>query len=183
MRRLIPRLFLPIAGILVFAMPHGTAAQDRGDLGSPGETRADTTYGEVGEWFAIRALTGDVMQFPELQGRVLFVNFWATWCAPCVEEMPTIVDLADSLIEEDISFLLISIDDDRRAARRFAKKHGLADLIYFPEWEPGASTFQAGIVPASFIIDRNGAIAYQHHGAANWNMESIRRFLKKKAAG
>lgn len=175
-----PRILL----IGLLAASAGPAkAQVEGVLAEPGDLAADTMHGRIGDWFALRTLDGDEVPYDAFAGRVLFVNFWATWCAPCVEEMPTIVELARSLEGSDVAFLLVSIDEDERAARRFAEEKGLSRFVYFRGWEPWTSTFKAGIVPATFVVDRHGSIVYQHHGAADWNTERIRRFLREEASG
>ncbi len=158
-------------------------AQAANGLPPPGEILADTTFGRIGSWFTLRTPDGEEIQASEFRERVLFVNFWATWCAPCVQELPTIVDLADSMKEVEVEFLLVSIDDDERLVRRFVRKHDLSGRVYLRGWDAGASTFTAGIVPATFIVTKDGTIAYQHHGAADWNTDSIRRFLMTKAGG
>lgn len=168
------------AAVLLAASPHDVTAQFGRGLAAPGGVQVDTTYGSVGEWFALRTPSGDVMQYSEFRGRVLFVNFWATWCAPCVKEMPTIAELAEAMEDTEVAFLLISIDEERREFERFVKKRGLEHLSYLRAWEEGVSSFEGGMVPATFIVDKHGKIVYRHHGAANWNTESIRRFLRER---
>jgi thiol-disulfide isomerase/thioredoxin len=168
--------------LCVPAVPYVAFAQASSPLPEPGEVQAGSEHGRIGDWFALRTLDGEVMSFSELSGRVLFVNFWATWCAPCVQEMPTIVDLAESLEDVDVTFLLISIDENVRDVRRFVAAHGMDRFVFLRGWEAGESIFPAGIVPATFVVDRSGTIAYQHHGAADWSSDPIRRLLAEKAS-
>jgi thiol-disulfide isomerase/thioredoxin len=175
-----PRILLPLIGVLAAAP---ATAQVDDVLAEPGDVMADTVHGRIDDWFALRTVDGEEVPYGAFQGRVLFVNFWATWCAPCIEEMPTIVELARSFERSDVAFLLVSIDDDERNARRFAEELDLSRFVYFRGWEPWTSTFRAGIVPATFVVDRDGSIVYQHHGAADWNAERIRHFLREKASG
>jgi len=181
MRGLSWRIVLTMLGLLLMAASQITFAQAQDALSSPSEVRPDTVYGRVGDWFVLRDLGGETMPFANFSNRVLFVNFWATWCSPCVEEMPTIIELVDAVGDGDVAFLLISIDDDERTVRRFVKKHKLSAPVYLRGWQPGESTFAAGIVPATFIVGKGGEIAYQHHGAADWNTEPLRRFLRELA--
>ena len=169
-----------IAAVLLAMSSHLATAQSGSGLGAPAGVDVDTTYGSVGEWFALRTPSGDVMQYSEFRGRVLFVNFWATWCAPCVKEMPTIAALAEAMKDTEVAFLLISIDEELRDFKRFVKDQGLEHLAYLRDWEPGTSSFEGGMVPATFVVDKRGRIVYRHHGAANWNTESIRRFLRER---
>lgn len=167
-------------GLLMVPIGEIASAQENA-LSLPSDVRPDTVYGHLGDWFVVHDLEGETKSLPDFRNRVLFVNFWATWCAPCVEEMPAIDALADTLDDSDVEFLIISIDEKERDVRRFLQKHAWSVPVYMPGWPPGASTFTAGIVPATFIVNKEGAIAYQHHGAANWNTESIRRFLWEQA--
>jgi thiol-disulfide isomerase/thioredoxin len=158
-----------------------TFAQDIGELSMPGPIQPDMVYGEVGDWFVLRDLDETILPDSVLADRILFVNFWATWCGPCVQEMPTIVQLAEVIGDSSVAFLLISIDDSERAVRQFGKKHGLPVPLYLRGWKPGESTFVAGIVPATFIVNKNREIVYQHHGAADWNTDAIRLYLRELA--
>jgi thiol-disulfide isomerase/thioredoxin len=177
------RAFIYLATGIIFSLflMLPASAQGQSSLSIPSEVRADSVYGRVGEWFVLRDLEGSALPFSNLQGRVLFVNFWATWCAPCVEEMPTISILAESLRDTDVEFLLISIDDFQRDVRRFVSRQQLTVPVYLRGWKPGESVFAGDMVPATFIVNKEGKIAYQHHGAADWNTESIRRFLTELA--
>ena len=174
------RITLPMLGLLLMVVWQETSAQES-SLSSPGAVQPDTVYGSVGAWFVLRNQEGETLPFGHFKDQVLFVNFWSTWCAPCVEELPTIVELTDALGDSEVVFLLISIDDDERAVHQFVRKHPLPVPVYFRGWPAGESTFTGGMVPATFIISREGEIAYQHHGAANWNTEPIRRFLRELA--
>ena len=171
------RFYLAALCLLLTAAGQTAAAQQGGPLSPPGDTRPDAVHGRLGDWFAVRDLEGRVLRLPDLHGRVLFVNFWATWCGPCIEEMPSIEALAGTLGEADVAFLLISIDEEARDVRRFVKRHALSLPVYFQGWAPGESTFQAGLIPATFIVSRAGEIRYQHHGAADWNTEAVRGLL------
>lgn len=164
------------------SVPYAAVAQSASPLPGPGEIQENLEHGQIGDWFTLRTLEGDVIPFPDLSGRVLFVNFWATWCAPCVQEMPTIVELVESLGDVEVTFLLISVDENVRDVRRFVSAHDMDRFVFMRGWEPGESIFPAGIVPATFVVDRRGTITYQHHGAADWNSDSIRRLLVDKAS-
>lgn len=173
------RITLPMLGLLMVPIGETASAQENA-LSLPSDVPPDTVYGHLGDWFVVHDLEGETKALPDFRNRILFVNFWATWCAPCVEEMPSIAALTDTL-DSEVEFLLISIDESARDVRRFLRKHAWSVPVYMPGWAPGASTFTAGIVPATFIVNRKGEIAYQHHGAANWNTEPIRHFLRELA--
>ena len=170
-----------MAGVVLTMLCTRTAAQDRIELHTPTALHPDSVFGQVGAWFSVRNLDGQVVQFADLNGRLLFVNFWATWCAPCVAEMPTILELMKA-VGDEVGVLLISVDEEERDVRRFLKKHKLTAPVFFRGWPPGESTFPAPKIPATFIVDREGRIVYQHHGAANWNEENFLQQLVHWAA-
>lgn len=160
----------------------GTAlAQTRAGLPAPILAEADTVYGQVGDWFVLRGIDGTAIDFDDLRGRPLFINFWATWCPPCIREMPTIVDLMHS-VGEYVTVLLISVDNDDRDVQRYLRKHGLSVPVYFRDWQPGQSTFPARMIPATFVVDAEGSIIYQHHGAADWSAAAFRAKLDEWTA-
>jgi len=99
-----------------------------------------------------------------LRGTVLLINFWATWCGPCVEEYPTLMRLHTTYAERDFSVIGISTDKSRAAVRAFAEKQGHV----YPMLRTTSSVtrdFGAGIgLPVSFLVDRQGKIVKRYYG-------------------
>ena len=135
------------------------------------------SLGTVDPGWTFQTLEGEERSFADLRGKTVFVNFWATWCPPCLAEMPSIQDLYDSLKGENIEFLLIS-HEPRSVVAEFIVDSDYAFPVYVAEDPPPAVLETQGI-PATFILNARGEIVFQHVGMADWNTDECRRFLRE----
>lgn len=133
------------------------------------------TLGESEFGWKLTALDGRETTLHEHRGKVVFVNVWATWCGPCVAEMPGIQALYDSSAREGVAFVLVS-EENASTVRKFVEE----EKYSFPVFTTGElpDRFKTRGIPATFIVDRQGAIVHQHVGSADWNTESCRKFLR-----
>jgi cytochrome c biogenesis protein CcmG/thiol:disulfide interchange protein DsbE len=115
----------------------------------------------------------------DYRGKVVVLNFWASWCAPCVEEMPSLVQLNDRFKDKGITVVGVSIDVDGDAYHKFLKDY----KINFPTVrDPNQKT--SGLYgsfkwPETYIIDRNGIVRRKFIGAVEWSQPEIVDFLSK----
>ncbi|MEO1022300.1 MAG: TlpA disulfide reductase family protein [Bacteroidota bacterium] len=123
-------------------------------------------------------LAGDGTSLAEFEGKTIFLNFWATWCPPCIAEMPNIQSLYESLDQEqDIVFVMVSLDEDRDKARAFMQRKEYTLPVYFLEGRrPGV--YNSTIVPTTYVIDPDGNIALEERGMAKYDTDTFREFLK-----
>lgn len=135
-----------------------------------------TLYGQVDYNWTIQTLDGKQITLSEFKNKVLFINLWASWCNPCVLEMPAIQRLYDSLKSEDVAFLLIS-DEDEGTVRNFIKNKKFNFPVYLRTGDVPDVFITRGI-PATFIADKEGSIVFRHIGFANWDDESTRSFIR-----
>ena len=126
------------------------------------------------EW-KLRSLDGEETSLSAFEGKVLFVNLWATWCGPCIVEMPSIQRLVEQFAHEDVAFLLVS-DERSDLVEEFAQEQGWELPLYVTDQER-PSAFESLGIPATFILDRKGRIVFRHVGGARWDDESSVRFL------
>ena len=118
-----------------------------------------------------------------LKNKVVFMNIWATWCPPCVAEMPGIHQLYQSLNKEEVIFVMLSVDDDREKLRRFVERKGYTFQVYLPA-APLPEVYQSSSIPTTFVISPEGKIVFKKEGMANYDTEEFRQFLKRqKVAG
>jgi len=120
--------------------------------------------------------TDNVINFDTYKGKLVFVNFWATWCAPCRAEMPSIHDLYDKYKNKDIEFVMISSENDKQKISRYIENKDFE----FPVFQLVSSIPQklnSNSIPTTFVIDRNGKIILINHGMANYNTSNFRKFL------
>lgn len=126
------------------------------------------------EW-KLQSLDGEETSLSAFEGKVLFVNLWATWCGPCVVEMPSIQRLYEQFPQEDVAFLLVS-DEPPDVVQEFVQEKGWKLPLYVSDDER-PSAFESPGIPATFILDRKGRIVFRHVGSAAWDDESSVRFL------
>ncbi|MGC1463381.1 MAG: TlpA disulfide reductase family protein [Terracidiphilus sp.] len=110
------------------------------------------------------------------RGQVVLVNFWATWCAPCIVELPSLLQLHHD--QPNLVILAVSIDEDPDAYARFiARRH--VDLITVRDpSQSAAKLFHTDMWPETYVIDRKGIIRSKFVGAQDWSSPEIRAFLK-----
>ena len=110
----------------------------------------------------------------EYKGKMIFVNFWATWCPPCIAEMPSMQKLyAD--YQDKIVFLFVTTDSFEKA-NAFLVKENLTLPIYQSITNPPLE-MQSSTIPATYIVDKNGNVIIAKIGAAKWNSDSFREKL------
>ncbi len=124
----------------------------------------------------LRDTSGKLLALEELQGKTVFLNLWATWCPPCIAEMPSIAALYEEMGEE-VVFILLSQDRNFRTAIDFMDRKGYEMPIYELA-APLPEQYQTGSIPSTFVIDKDGNLVMQHRGMADYNTEDFKEFLK-----
>ena len=115
----------------------------------------------------------------DYRGKVVVLNFWATWCPPCVEEMPSLVELQQRLKDKGVTVLAVSLDADEGAYHKFLKDHGV-NLITVRDPDLKSSDLYGTFkYPETYIIDRSGILRRKFIGAVNWNDPEVVDFLGK----
>lgn len=128
----------------------------------------------------LQDLSGGRVAATEFVGRVLILNFWATWCAPCVAEMPSLVRLHAATSDLGVNMACVS-QESREAVAKFLEKRGLSAPVYLLAGDP-PECFRTRGIPATFILDKRGMIALRHVGAASWDDASVVAFVRRLAA-
>ena len=115
----------------------------------------------------------------ELHGQVVVLNFWATWCAPCVEEMPSLVQLQQRFKNKGLTVVGISIDVDGNAYHKFLKDYKVDFLTVRDPDQKTSNLYGSFKWPETYIIDRNGIVRRKFIGAVEWSQPEIVDFLSK----
>ncbi len=129
--------------------------------------------------FAYHTLDGEEQHLMASKGKVLFVNRWGTWCAPCVAEMPSIQKLYDRYKDDPaVKFLIISSRDSASDVRTFALHHNLHLPFYLEEEAdiPGLSVFT---FPTTSIYGKDGTVAARYVGDADWSAPAVIAQIEK----
>jgi len=126
----------------------------------------------------LAALDGSTQRLEDFRGRVVLVNFWATWCAPCREEMPSIETLRRSLDARRFAVVAVNVGEGPRAAAGFAEKMGLGGFNVLLDRDTKTSrAWGARVLPATFIVDPDGKVRYSHYGAIDWSGAEVRKAI------
>jgi thiol-disulfide isomerase/thioredoxin len=126
-------------------------------------------------------LDGSPVGFDRYRGKTVFLNVWATWCPPCLRELPSIARLARSSRLERVAFVCVAVDDDRAAVRRFLRGKDWPMTFLHTRSTPPAFSASAGAIPATFLIAPDGSIAASGIGEATWDDPSVVAFLERLA--
>lgn len=123
------------------------------------------------------SLEGTQTGLEQFKGKVIFMNYWATWCPPCIAEMPDIHSLYEQYREDErIRFLMVSLDEDRGKARDFIRRKEFTFSVYFLA-SRRPKNLQTTVIPTTFVIDREGRIVTSRRGMAKYNTDRFKRFL------
>ena len=115
----------------------------------------------------------------DLRGKVVVLNFWATWCPPCVEEMPSLVQMQQRMGAKGVTVLAVSVDVDEGAYQRFLKNHKIELLTVRDPDQKSNNLYGTSKFPESYIIDRSGVVRRKFFGAVDWTQPEIVDFLSK----
>ncbi len=115
----------------------------------------------------------------QFRGQIVVLNFWATWCPPCVEEMPSLVEMQRRMKNKGVTVVAVSIDVDENAYRAFLKQHGVDLLTVRDPAEKTPQLYGTHGWPETFIIDRQGVIRRKFIGAVDWTEPEITDYLNK----
>ncbi|WP_248723643.1 TlpA disulfide reductase family protein [Seonamhaeicola sp. ML3] len=119
---------------------------------------------------------GENFNFETLKGKVILVNFWATWCPPCIAEMSSLQELYDDY-NQKIEFVFVT-DDSFKTVNQFLKKNDY-NLPIYRSVSNFNKIFELKSIPRTFLVDKNGKIIIDKTGAANWNSETVREIIDK----
>ena len=115
----------------------------------------------------------------QFRGQVVVLNFWATWCPPCIEETPSLVQMQARLKDKGVVVLAVSIDADDAAYHKFLKEYRVNMVTVRDEAKKASSLYGTFGWPETFVIDRNGVIRRKFIGAVDWTSPEVTEFLSK----
>jgi cytochrome c biogenesis protein CcmG, thiol:disulfide interchange protein DsbE len=160
------RRSLVLSGILALVLS--------GCYGGSRPPRIGTTAPDFTVQDADRKVTLD-----EFRGKTVVLNFWATWCAPCVEEMPSLVQLQQRFKDKNVVVIGVSVDVDADAYHRFLKNYKIDFLTVRDPDQKASNLYGTFKFPETYIIDRNGTVRRKFIGAVEWSQPEIVDFLNK----
>ncbi len=141
------------------------------------------TVGKPAPDFDTVDLNGKVWSLSKLKGKVVFVNFWATWCPPCREEMPSMQRLYVKLPKDKFKMIALFNKDQPELVKNFIAKLGLTMPILSDEYNFAGTKYGLTGLPETFIVDKQGVIREKIIGAAEWdspeNIEMLTKYINE----
>jgi cytochrome c biogenesis protein CcmG, thiol:disulfide interchange protein DsbE len=113
------------------------------------------------------------------KGQIVVLNFWATWCPPCIEEMPSLVQMQQRLKDKGVTVLAVSVDADVNAYQRFLQDHNVSLLAVRDPDQRANDLYGTFKFPETYIIDRNGIVRRKFIGAVDWTEPDVMEYLGK----
>lgn len=177
--------------LMLLAALATVAAVEAGDRDRYDRLVVDSLIAERGELvdrpatpWALRDLDGNVHTLGSLRGQVVFLNFWASWCAPCRREFPSMMALQESMQGRDFRMIAISQDEDEAALRAFIEEIGVdTSRILILRDPDGEITRRYGteLLPETYLIDTEGSIVARFANERDWTSDSIRGVIERMA--
>jgi len=124
---------------------------------------------------AVEDLKGKSHDLAEYKGKVVLVNFWATWCEPCRAEMPSIDRLRDSLKGKPFEVVAVNMAEPLSRIEKFSETMSLSFPLLRDRDGSVGKTWKAKLLPASYLIGRDGRINYVAYGELDWSSEPVRK--------
>ena len=154
-----------------------------GGAASPGilpvAERNVVKLGEPAPNFQLRDLNGHLVTLSDLRGKVVLLNFWATWCGPCRVEMPAMEELYRTFSRNDFEILAVSTDAQGVAVTRpFQQENHLTfPILHDADYRVGL-TYGARSLPMTFMVDRQGVVRHQIFGARDWGAPDAHQLVQ-----
>jgi cytochrome c biogenesis protein CcmG, thiol:disulfide interchange protein DsbE len=120
---------------------------------------------------------GQTIDLSKLRGRVVVLNLWATWCPPCIEELPSLLALHKAM--PDLAIVAVSIDQDPDVYHRFLIEHHVDFLTFRDEDQRVNALYGTAQIPETYVIDRQGILRRKFISAQNWTSPEITGYLSK----
>jgi thiol-disulfide isomerase/thioredoxin len=122
---------------------------------------------------------GKVYDLADFKGKVVFINFWATWCPPCIAEMPSINNMQKKFKDnKDVVILMVDADNQIEKSQKFMIKHQY-DLKVFTPASQIPATLLGGALPTTVLLNKNGEIVFRHEGAADYENKDFQDYIEK----
>jgi peroxiredoxin len=127
-------------------------------------------------------LAGRTTRLRDFRGRVVLLNFWATWCAPCREEMPALETLAQELGPQGLAVVGVNAREPREAVEAFVRAHRLSFPMLLDDDGRAGRAYQVFALPATFVVDRRGMLVGTVLGSRDWVGPDARAYLRQLLA-
>ena len=128
--------------------------------------------------FNLEKLDGTILNAQDLHGSYILVNFWATWCKPCVKEMPSLNNLHNKFVNNDnLQVIAINVGQSKEVVKNFISKNSPIDFTILLDERMELVDWNVEAIPSTFLIDNNGNILYRAEGEKDWSSQEFTSFI------
>jgi peroxiredoxin len=128
--------------------------------------------------FTLASNTGSNIRLKDLRGKVVMINFWATWCAPCRKELPLLNDLYNKYKSKGFVLLGVNIDEHSKLAKKMITELKINFPVLFDSSQKTSESYDLQAMPSTFIVDKNGIIRFSHYGYKSGYEKKYERDVK-----
>ena len=154
--------------VIFFSRPHGAKAPKLGE--------------QVPD-FTLQTDDGKPLKLTDFRGKIVVLNFWASWCGPCVDEIPSLNSFADQFADKGVTVLGISVDEDPEAYKNFLAKYKVTFLTVRNANRTVSETYGTFKLPESYIISRDGRLRHKVIGPTNWTSPQMLSYVQSLVGG
>ncbi len=173
-------LFLIVAGLLLLPVSYTSAGTSRPDV----EPSPGGKVGSVAPEVSLKTLDGKTVSLSDYRGKVVLLNFWATWCPPCAAEMPSMERLNKAMLVYDFVMLALNVEENgAQVVPAFLKNHPHSFPVLLDSDAKAQKAFGVFRFPETFIINKDGVILNHILGAREWDEATTIDYLKFLAKG
>jgi len=129
--------------------------------------------------FELQDLSGTTRRLSDFNGKVVFLNFWATWCGPCRFEMPSMEKLYQQFKSSGLEIVAVNLQEDRDSVQRFVDEYDLSFHVLLDTTGRIGATYGARSIPTTYIVGRDGTVLAGTIGTREWDTEEYIRFFEK----
>ena len=148
----------------------------------PGEEAKPIQTLDTADEILFKSAEGELVNLSELRNKVVFVNFWATWCPPCIAEMPSIQELYTAYKDNDqVVFLMVDVDNNLKRSVKFMK-NGKYDLPVHTPASPIPPAFLGSAIPTTLVLNKQGEVVFKHEGMGNYAAPEFGSFMDELIA-
>jgi len=182
--RWLKEAFVAFAIVSVLAVGISKGVQHFGGVTdrARGAVEADQIDGKPAFSFRLPARGGGEVDLSSLRGKIVLVNFWATWCPPCREEMPSLSRLAQSFDPQSFEVVTVSVDDGWEPIEKFLAVPRTPYRVALDEGGKVSRTYGTTKFPESYLVDRDGKLRLKFVGPRNWTDPNIATLLQELGA-
>lgn len=137
------------------------------------------SHAESAPDFTLKSDGGENLRLEEQRGKVVMINFWASWCAPCRQEMPILDELHDRYEKAGFTLWGVNVEQDPSAAQKFLDEVAVSFPILYDPTSKVSKTYQVSAMPTTVMVDRDGQVRYVNRGYKKGDEEKYRKQIKE----